>query len=342
MTEIVESTAVKQNAKVKHPRQVWAQDVLVRARVLDANLEAIVAGGDLSAGDTALAADAAECLTEAKRTARQNKLVPAVFSNWWRGTFIEAAYQNLHAAETLMARLYPADQMAAEIPEAVARVEALLDRDDPRRVAALKLLETKPTDAGTKEVFAKAVQIGFEAADVEHARLRSFRNAIIGSTGALAVILIVFVVYVAHHPSYMPVCFTKPDGKTQICAAGGATAHAHDLIVVSCLGVLGGLLTAIASIRNMQGTSLPYDVPTALAALRLPVGALAALGGLLLVKADFIPGLSNLDTQAQILAYAFIFGAAQQLLVGQIDKQAKDLMATAPSKAAAATRSERS
>ena len=55
----------------------------------------------------------------------------------------------------------------------------------------------------------------------------------------------------------------------------------------------------------------------------------------------FIPGLSNLDTQEQILACAFIFGAAQQLLVGQIDRQAKDLMATVRGKAAAATRAER-
>ncbi len=34
------------------------------------------------------------------------------------------------------------------------------------------------------------------------------------------------------------------------------------------------------------------------------------MGGLLLIKANFVPGLSQLDSQEQILAYAFIFGGA--------------------------------
>ena len=38
-----------------------------------------------------------------------------------------------------MAALYDDVQVAAEIPEAIARVEVALDRDDPRRVAALGL-----------------------------------------------------------------------------------------------------------------------------------------------------------------------------------------------------------
>ncbi len=341
-----EDAAVRERSQeARRSRQVWAQDVMVRASLLHAKLDAIKADDDghnaLTKGGLVLAAEAAECLAAAKASARRRRLGPGALTNWWRGTLIEGAYQNLHAAEAMMAHLYTEAQLAAELPEAIARVEAMLGRDDPRREAALKLDKADPSKPETREAFAKAVQVGFEAADVEHARLRSFRNAIIGSAGLLTVILVVFVIYVAHHPGYMPVCFTQPDGKTQVCATGGTKPQAHDLIVVACLGVLGGLLTAIASIRNMRGTSLPYDVPTSLAVLRLPVGALAAMGGLLLIKAKFIPGLSNLDTQEQILAYAFIFGAAQQLLVGQIDRQAKDLMATVPSKAAAVTRAER-
>jgi hypothetical protein len=322
------------------PRRIWAQDVLVRADRLRAKLHAREADQPLSPGDSKIAEEAHARLDAARCAALRVSPRPHRLSNWWRGTLVEAAYQNLHAAEILMASLYTDTQVAAEIPEAIARVEVSLDRDDPRRVAALKLDGAEPKDPGVREGFVKAVQIGFEAGDAEHGRLRSFRNAIVGSAAALAFILVVFIAYVAVNPSFMPMCFT-PSHAGQICATGGGTPRHYDVLTVAAHGMLGGMLSAIVSIRNMQGTSLAYDVPTALAALKLPVGALSALGGLLLIKANFIPGLSNLDTQEQILAYAFVFGAAQQLVVGAVDRHAQQLLSAAPSKAADSTRPER-
>jgi hypothetical protein len=45
-----------------------------------------------------------------------------------------------------------------------------------------------------------------------------------------------------------------------------------------------------------------------------------------------VPGLSALDSQEQILAYCLLFGYAQQLVTGQIDKQAQRLLQQVPSK----------
>jgi hypothetical protein len=39
-------------------------------------------------------------------------------------------------------------------------------------------------------------------------------------------------------------------------------------------------------------------------------GALTALGALIPIRREFIPGLSALDSQEQILAYALVFGYA--------------------------------
>ena len=325
-------------------KRIWAQDVKVSADVLEARLASLT--GDPSAvadrvDREALAAGGRDRLTAARNAALRVDPLPGRVSNWWRGTLIEAAYQNLHSAEILMAPLYDDVQVAAEIPEAIARVEVGLDRDDPRRIAALRLRDAKPADPGTREGFVKAVQVGFEAADAEHARLRSFRNAVVGSAAVLAVILVAFIAYVWEHPAVLPLCFVTEPGNTRVCAAGGSSPQGYDLLTVAALGMLGGLLSAIVSIRNMQGTSLAYDVPTALAALKLPVGALSAMGGLLLIKANFVPGLSQLDSQEQILAYAFIFGVAQQLLVGAVDKHAQQLLGAAPSKAASSARPER-
>jgi membrane associated rhomboid family serine protease len=96
--------------------------------------------------------------------------------------------------------------------------------------------------------------------------------------------------------------------------------------------MLGGGLSAAVTLRGLQGTSTPYDVPVALALLKLPSGALSALVGLLFVRGEFIPGLSQLDSQPQILAYAFLFGIAQQLITGAVDRQAQEILTKVPSK----------
>jgi hypothetical protein len=111
-----------------------------------------------------------------------------------------------------------------------------------------------------------------------------------------------------------------------------------DVTLVALLGLLGGGLSAAVSLRGLQGTSTPYDAPVALALLKLPSGALSALVGLLFVRGEFIPGLSQLDNQPQILAYAFLFGIAQQLITGAVDRQAQEILTKVPSKEPVSTK----
>ena len=111
---------------------------------------------------------------------------------------------------------------------------------------------------------------------------------------------------------------------------GIATPRGADILIVAVLGALGGALAATLSIRNLKGTSTPYDVPVALAALKVPMGALTAILGLVAIQGEFIPGLSELDSQGQILAYALVFGFAQQALSRLLDQQAQSLLEGLP------------
>ena len=76
---------------------------------------------------------------------------------------------------------------------------------------------------------------------------------------------------------------------------------------------------------EIRGAPTPYNLANALALLKVPCGALTAVGALLLIGGRAIPGLTALDSQEQILAYALVFGYAQQLLTGLIDRRALDL-----------------
>jgi hypothetical protein len=105
-----------------------------------------------------------------------------------------------------------------------------------------------------------------------------------------------------------------------------------DVWIVAGLGLLGGGLASAVSVRNMNHVATPYDVPLALALLKVPTGALTAVAGILLLGGGFVPGLSELDTQRQILAYALVFGYAQQLATRYLDDRATSLLAELPSK----------
>ena len=94
--------------------------------------------------------------------------------------------------------------------------------------------------------------------------------------------------------------------------------------------------------QGLSGTSTPYDVPFALAWFKLPLEALTALGGLIALQGDFVPGLSELASQGQILAYALVFGYAQQLLSGMLDRRAQTLLDSAPGKEKEARYTQRS
>jgi hypothetical protein len=104
------------------------------------------------------------------------------------------------------------------------------------------------------------------------------------------------------------------------------TASAWDIPVVEIAGLLAAALAGAFTLRSIQGTSTPYSLPVALAALKLPSGALTAVLGLLLMRGGFIPGLSALDSSAQIIAWAIVFGYAQQLLTRLIDQQANTVL----------------
>jgi hypothetical protein len=104
------------------------------------------------------------------------------------------------------------------------------------------------------------------------------------------------------------------------------TAKRQDLIVVELVGLTAAAIATAAAIRGIRGSSERYGLPVALAALKLPTGAITAFLGLLLMRGQFVPGLSALDTSAQILAWALVFGYAQQLFTRLVDQQGQTVL----------------
>jgi hypothetical protein len=324
---------------------------------------------------------------EASRRSSLTRLVEA-----WSGASIRAAFSNLHAAEVAIVRLLSEEQIEAQIPEALARLEALPKSDQRRQEAEVQLREGKPGPK-RRAAFATAVRLGHEIKDDRHAHVRSFRNIIYAATLGLTGVVVALCIIGASFPDAIPLCFapdaastttttttttTTPPAETAVASrlSRAPTAQPQqttttttipqqttttvpeantvcpseeqpptpnpstrrlpapgDVALVALFGLLGGALSGTLAIRKLQGSSTPYSVSTALSLLKLPSGALTAIVGILLVRGEFIPGLSQLDNQPQILAYAFVFGLAQQVATRYVDARAEEVLSKAPTKA---------
>ncbi len=304
------------------------QQVAVETDKLEMRVQAARSRGTLTESQDVVAAGVSNMVRKARAAALREDPIPGRFWNWWRGTLVEAAYREMHTARAQMVDLYDESELIAEVPHVVARANATMHRDDPRRLTVKELLACAP-DVRRARV-RRLVGDSYEQLDLEHAQLRSFRNIVLGSALLLMVIVVGTLAIVAINPSLMPLCFKGPIPACPTSQGPLSQPQSADILVVGVLGALGGALAATLSIRNLKGTSTPYDVPVALAMLKVPMGSLTAILGLVAIQGDFIPGLTELDSQGQILAYALVFGFAQQALSRLLDKQAQTLLEGLP------------
>jgi hypothetical protein len=305
--------------------------------MLETRLEAARARG-LNQSQEAVAQGIARAITRAREAAFRIDPIPRRWSNWWRGTLVEAAHRNLHAARAQMVDVLDENEVRAEIPAVLARAESTLTRNDPRRVS-LAQLRTEPIES-LRPRLRRLMEDSYESLDGKHAQLRSFRNILLLTALFVGILVIATILIVWQNPDWIPLCFPEEDtGAGQAAASaelncptgtGVSAPSGNDILIVALLGALGGALAAALSIRNLKGTSTPYDVPVALSLLKVPLGAFTAILALVAIRGDFVPGLSLLDSQAQILAYALIFGFAQQLLTRLLDRQAQTLLEELP------------
>jgi hypothetical protein len=181
----------------------------------------------------------------------------------------------------------------------------------------------------------------------EQLRVRSFRNVLVITIIAMTVLAVLVAVTGFRSPAMIPLCFAPeesgrvsivcptahsesvtagPQSGPALDAAIERAAKPGDLFLVEFVGLIAAAVAATAAVRGIRGSSEPYGLPLALAVLKLPTGAITAFLGLLLMRGQFVPGLSALDTPAQILAWALVFGYAQQLFTRLVDQQAHTVL----------------
>ena len=191
------------------------------------------------------------------------------------------------------------------------------------------------------------VRAASSAAQLQRTRLRSFRNVVVWTTVVMALLAIGVALTGFFSPTLIPLCFAPEESgrivivcptaqslplpaavqsSASIDLAVKKTAAPADLTIVELVGLAGGAASAAVALRRLKGSSERYFLPAVLTALKLPVGAITGFLGLLLMRGQFIPGIGPLDTSAQILAWALVFGCGQQIFTRLVDKQAQIIL----------------
>ncbi len=260
---------------------------------------------------------------------------------------------NLDAAEVDLLRRAPLTYLRGQLPSLDAHVRRHLPRDDPRRLRVKQIAQDDRNgllDERARESLIGAVRAASSAAEREQRRVRSFCRIVWVATGVLFALALLVGLLGVFRPHYVSLCFQPqqlqelvcPTAQSPLAQNGRAldvdlvvrtTVSRADVPLVEFVGMVAAAVTGAAALRHIRGTSTPFGVPVALTVLKLPTGALTAFLGLLLMRGGFVPGLTALDNTPQVIAWAVVFGASQQLVTGLVDRQAQNVLDSVGNKA---------
>ncbi|RRO17003.1 hypothetical protein EIL87_12045 [Saccharopolyspora rhizosphaerae] len=165
-------------------------------------------------------------------------------------------------------------------------------------------------------------------------RERSFNYLVYKWTAGLFGIAFLIALLGFAFPTALPLCFSPeppiPPAAATVACPTEDSPRAGDYLLVELAGLISAAVTSAGALHEIKGSPTATNVPVALAVLKLPTGALTAVLGIVLLRGEFVPGLSALDTPAQIIAWAVVLGAAQQLFTRFVDARGSAVMRAVP------------
>jgi hypothetical protein len=335
---------------VRETKSSWREHALTHIEELDDYVDQLVADEEIAPR----AATRARIHLEVAQKTAQDKKGDFLKQRLANSVHIERVMSHIDAAEAFILRAAPLDHVAAQVPSILNHVRSHLSKDNVQREQAEAIGAAMREQGKTKlrldinltererGTLVAALRAASEEERREIMRVRSFRNVLI-VVGLLVGFLVVLLGFLgAFFYQDVDICFNPveadgggkivcPLNETAYTSADSAklaqltndTATPWDVPAILVIGASAAALSAAVAIRQVKGSSTPYSLPVALAALKIPTGALTALLGLLLLRGQFIPGFSALDFPAQVVAWAVVLGYAQQLLTRMIDQRAQ-------------------
>ena len=260
-----------------------------------------------------------EQLERAERAVEPARLLRSV-QNWYSGAAVESAWTSLHRASEALLMIQSPLSLPSEFADIEAAFETNVNPGDPRRESLAKALKEARkilVEGEAPEQIPQALRAKLRAArraanvasDTAHASVRRWRNVLLLAALALGSLAVAVAVVHIWAPAFVSL---KPSG---------VSGRAPEPWEVELIGALGGALAAVLALNGFSGFTDPSGLPTTQAWARIPTAMVTSLFGVILMQTKALDILTP-QTGTTVLAYAFVFGYAQEPLLRMIDRQA--------------------
>ena len=284
-------------------KAAWRQVVLSRARRARHELLCAWAASPPRRDLDRWGEEAAELILKAKDSA----LHAVSFWSWLEGCYQEQAWLSLHEAEAQIIEVLPLEELRARADGLLGKAKHALGGDDPRIWYVKSLLREDATASELRPRLAHLARATYDALDDRYAQSRGYRNRLIRLTvTALAGIVLCLV------------------AATMSTLDFGLTDHVggwRTVMLILLFGSIGALVTAIPPLAKANGARNPFSLPLFQLLLKLTMGPLFAVVGLLILQ-DKLSGRFHTPPNLRgLLIWATLFGAMQQSVTRFIDQR---------------------
>ncbi|GIG21098.1 hypothetical protein Cch01nite_18220 [Cellulomonas chitinilytica] len=244
-----------------------------------------------------------------------------------RDAHLEFAWTAIHRARALLPLIVDDDALDTQYLYAVERV----GRMQPRNARLLAALGTAQSRKGAtpqderlhRQRLSFALSAAYASADREHQQLRLLRDRLVRVAAFTWLALAIVVLAGTLVPTLFPLC-SGGDG-AQVCPTGRGAPSAGDVATVVFLGMIGAGLTAVLAVSRARPSASPYRLMPALSLLRIPLGGIVAVLGIVVMQSEVIPGFQGVLDVQQIAVYAIVFGFAQEAVTRLLENRVRAL-----------------
>jgi hypothetical protein len=291
-------------------RAAWRQVVLSRARRARHELLSARAATLPGPDQDRWGEGPAELILKARQSAVQRVSLWA----WLEGCHQEQAWLALHEAGAQIIELLPPEKLLTHADAILAKARGALGAGDARVQDIQLLLCQGAPESTLRPRLAHLARETFDTLDDKYAQSRGYRNRLIRLTSlALAGLAIGLV--------------AGAMSKLDFDRTGSAHLRGWKTVgLIMLFGSMGALVTAIPPLAKATGVRNPFSLPFFQLLLKLAMGPLFAIVGVLILQDGLIRNLPAAGNLRRLLVWATLFGAAQQSVTRFIDKRVSGLL----------------
>jgi hypothetical protein len=279
-----------------------------------------------AASDEKERADRALQLASRAATQRRDSLS----SLWagWSGADIERAWRSLHRAKQELFLLAKSEDIRSQLPALRSKVESSLSSTIERKRYEAWLAEMEKEGGTLERERLREIRTAVDRqSDQQFESIRRFRNALWGALLG-AILLLAVLAFGSGWVPGLPLC-----GSTAAAATEEVSGITEPTLPEECVpvwqvelvGAAGALIAAAAAFWEVPKSGEPFGLRGIQSLVKVPMGALTAVIGTMLLQSGVIDALDP-QPVPEVLAYAALFGFAQQVVTRFIDSRAATLL----------------